>query len=149
MKDNEIKEIIDYLIVNETTGMCYLSERYTKQLKDYITKIEEENKILKTVMLEKQFPTPNAVTVKIETKEVLQQRIEKLESKIKSLEKYNHKLNLEAQKYFDLYAGELDYKSRVNKAIEYMEHFSSDEICENISEIANNTIKLLQGDNKE
>ncbi len=41
-----IKEILDNLIVNETTGMCYLSKKLTKQIEDCITNLQQENKRL-------------------------------------------------------------------------------------------------------
>ena len=45
--NNEIKEILDNLIVNETTGMCYLSKKLTKQIEDCITNLQQENAYLK------------------------------------------------------------------------------------------------------
>lgn len=40
--NDEIKEILDDLVVNETTGMCYLSNKLTKQIKDFITNLYQE-----------------------------------------------------------------------------------------------------------
>lgn len=39
---DEIKEILDNLIVNETTGLCYLSKKLTKQVEDCITNLQQE-----------------------------------------------------------------------------------------------------------
>ena len=47
MKNEEIKEILDYLIINETTGMCYLSIRLTNQIRNIITNLQQENEKLK------------------------------------------------------------------------------------------------------
>ena len=38
-----------------------------------------------------------------------------------------------------------DYKSRNEKAVEYLEHFDSDQICENITGIAKYLLNILQG----
>lgn len=46
MMNEEIKEILDNLIINETTGMCYLSIRLTNQTRNVITNLQQENKRL-------------------------------------------------------------------------------------------------------
>ena len=72
--------------------------------------------------------------------------ITKLENKIHSLEKYNHKLNLEAQKYFDLLVEE---SSKVSRAIEYINYFGTtpeqndDTTCRSILK---SLLNILQGD---
>ena len=38
------------------------------------------------------------------------------------------------------------YKSRIDKAIEYLHHFDSDEICENITGISKILLNILEGD---
>lgn len=42
----EIKEILDNLKINETTGMCYLSIRLTNQIRTIITNLQQENEEL-------------------------------------------------------------------------------------------------------
>ena len=70
-------------------------------------------------------------------------------------EERKKRLNLEAQKYFDLYAGEIYYKSRIDKAIEYIKE--NNVITTNKEYLPNGMsyccdkqlLDILQGDNKE
>ena len=46
----EIKEILDNLKINETTGMCYLSIRLTNQIRSIITNLQQENERLNNII---------------------------------------------------------------------------------------------------
>ncbi len=76
------------------------------------------------------------------------------EAQKRASEKYrlSHKdyYNKKSKEYAKKVRQEKDiYKTRIDKAIEYLEHFNSDEICENITGISNILLNILQGEDNE
>ena len=113
MKNEEIKEILDKLKINETTGMCYLSIKLTNQIRIIITNLQQENEKLKY----------NARgQVNDYFKDKYTDEVLKNAELIKENETLKAKLEIGKTCGFCPYYG---YKSRCKKAIEYLENLWS------------------------
>ena len=125
MKD-EIKEILDFLegIVNEKYAMPneqeLLNKKEIKILLDYITKLEEEKRIEQESL----------------------KTIQELEEKLYNL---THTI-FTGRNYNEVLKSEQDYKSRNEKAVEYIkEHY----VIDGPIKFKNDLLDILQGDDKE
>lgn len=107
----EIKEVLDNLVINDTTGMCYLSIRLTNQTRNIITNLQQENEKLK-------------YNARGQVNDYFKDKYADEVLKNAELKKENEKLNQNNQSYQEEMARTWeiadDYKSRCNKAIEYI-----------------------------
>lgn len=156
--NNEIKEILDRLDFEEWEVDLYKvpitwCELY--DIRDYITNLEQENEKLKKELNDisnisykdysvwaterRYLDTLDEFANDIKYK-IAPNLTDSYRDGIKSALKHTIKYVKDNYKQETL----VDYKSRIEKAIEYIEHFNSDEICENITGIANILLNILQ-----
>ena len=152
--NNDIKEILKDmdLVVNFDKVPIFYTKDKIRILLDYITNLQKERNNLKTSLDESQEVVADYKRENDKLKEELKSANASItwwNNRYNALEKHNKKLNLEAQKYFDLLMDSENYKARCDKAIEYMNEEMSKLPFSSYTYYCGKLLNILQGDDKE